>query len=163
MFIPKEYFLANELFNKAGIHIANSSMLAKEIESKNIKNTVIKMGNCIFFNKNSRALPNNIRNYVEAFKDLNTFENKVLVSALRTELDDIGYTALIKGFKNNNYEIKEEIIQGKRFAVFPNELVEKLKDKTWYILDEFEYHDCLDRGNIDGGIKLKKDKYFVWY
>jgi hypothetical protein len=163
MFLSKDYFLANELFDRAKIHIANSSMLAKQLEEDGVKNAVIRMGNCTFFNKNTLELPNNIREYIIQFKDMKTFEDKIPLTFLKTELDDIGYKAFKNGLKINGFELKEENIANKTFVVFPKELVKILNNKTWYILNEKDYNDCSKNGDIDGGYRLKKDKYLVWY
>lgn len=163
MFLSTKYFLANELFGKANIHIANSSILAKELEDANVKNVVKKMGNCTFFNKEAKELPENVKRYIIKFKDLHTFEDKLPLSFLKTELNDVSYNVLKSGLKEHGFELTEEEIAEKTFVKFPKELVNILKDKTVYILNEKDYFDCMSANEIDGGYRLKKDKYLVWY
>lgn len=163
MFLDKEFFLANELLEFTQMHIANASMIKKEL-LENDSGGVVKRGNCLFFSKTSKELPNNIKELLAKHgKTLHTFENKVPITALRSEFSDVGTTALLKGFEKAGVSITKEEISGKTFVVFPDEFVSKLKNKTPYILNETEYKSSLKNQDIDGGIYIKKNKYFVWY
>lgn len=164
MFLSNNYVLSNELTEKANIHIANISSLIKTLEeSRNAAANLAfqKMGNCTFLKKDSKLYPMNIRNYLNGYH-FTDMSDKIPSTYLRTELG-VSYDKIVKAFKVNGIEVKEETISGKRFTVFPKEFANKMKDKTWYVLNVEDYNECLKNGDIDGGISLGKGKYVTWY
>lgn len=162
MFLDKKYILANELTQKANIHIANISGLVKGLEEHNLMaGNVEQMGNCTFISKTSKYVPAFIKNYMEAYT-YTDMSNKIPSTYLGSSLE-IPYPKIVEGFKKNKIDVKEEVISGKRFTVFPTEFVEKMKNKTWFVLNKEEYIEQMNEGNIEGGIPLYKNQYLTWY
>jgi|FLOH01.1.fsa_nt_gi hypothetical protein len=157
MFLSKDYILANELVEKMGIHIANISMLRNEFENVGNMTDIVKLNNCSFINTKSINLPNNIKNGIakHTFTDVS---DKLPMTFLRSEYDlsaaDLRKAGIITG------DIK---ITDKKFFIFKQDFIEKVKGSIVYLLDDAETKECLEDGSIDGAIKITKNKYITWY
>lgn len=156
MLIPKGYILSNEIADKGGIHIANFSTFVKKVEDANIKDAVLKYGNCTFINIYSDYIP-------KAFLKI-TGQNKM------TPMDDKVLTSFVKSeFKCTLKEFlripgsKEVKVQGKSFIQLPLEFINTVKDKVLTNINKRDYNDCDLNDDIDGAVKLSNDNYLVWY
>jgi hypothetical protein len=156
MFLNKKYILANELVEKMGIHIANISMLAKQFEDNDYGH-VIKMNNCTFINSESRQLPHNIEVGLFAHK-YTDISNKLPCTFVKSEFE----VTEREWFKSGIVTDKVTIA-GKKFYVFNDNFVKTMKRKVPYVLDSKETNECMAKGQIEGSIKLSKNKFFVWY
>ena len=157
MFLKKDYILANELVQQMDIHIANISIMRNNYESGDDYTTIVKMNNCSFVNTKSSRLPRNIANGIKAgkFTDVS---------------DKLPCTHMLKEYGITMCELKragiiEERINicGKYFYKFKADFVELMQTRIPYILDESEVFDCKRKGEIDGYVKLGRDKYLSWY
>ena len=157
MFLAPGYILANELVNKMGIHIANVSIMRKEFEDADDLYTIRKLNNCNFVNTSSPKLPQNIKDGISnnTFTD---YTNKLPCTFVRDE-----YPVTEREWMASGIVIGKEEIAGKNFYVFADDFVKKLTGKIGYVLSGDEYRSLLVENKIQGGIRLKRDKYFTWY
>lgn len=157
MFLSNDYILANELTKKMNIHIANISMLKQRLEDQNNETDMVKLNNCTFINKKSIFLPKNIREGIKKniFTDIS---NKLPVTFVKSEYEiterEMNNSGIIQGKKK---------IAGKDFYVFNNDFVEKVKNSIVYVLDKKETEECSKNGDINGFVKLSKNKFLTWY
>jgi hypothetical protein len=156
MFLDKKYVLANELIEKMGINIANISTYYGQL--KHLNNCpIIKLNSVSFINKNSGLLPNKMKKTLEEnkFTDMSNKLPCVYVN---------DYYGLSKVELEKSGIIIEEVeILEKRFYIFTEEFVKKLKNKVPYVLNEEETISCYKRRQIDGYIELKTNKFLTWY
>lgn len=164
MFLNSNYVLANEIVQNAGIHIANISNMIKQLENTNEREgVVVKYGNCTFINKTAKNLPNNLKEYIEyPGWTLTDFANKLPVTYLQSELG-VSYDLLKESFGENGYDLGETEVAGKKFVVFPESFKKKMEGMTLYVLNEDDYHSCLENDDIQGGFALNAKKYLTWY
>jgi hypothetical protein len=156
MFLSTKYVLANELVQKMGIHIANISVIAKELEDNDYGH-IIKMNNCNFVRKDSRHMPHNIQVglLTNQFTDIS---DKLPCTWVKDEYE-MSEKELLKG----DMIYGKVKIAGKNFYHFKPEFVKKMKRKIGYVLNEQETMECFNKGQIDGYTQINKDKYFTWY
>jgi len=157
MFLPQKFILANELVQKMGIHIANISILRKEFESHDDVYTIQKLNNCNFINTQSHKLPKNIREGIEQ-NDFTDLTDKLPVTFVRAE-----YAATERDFVKSGIITDKIKIAGKPFYVFDPEFVSNVRGCVGYVLNHEDYLHCYSKSTIDGAIKMKNNKYFVWY
>jgi len=151
MLIPENYRLSNEIAKNGNIHIANMSMLIKDIEARNISDTMIKYGACTFINIKSSMLPKYIYKAIHA-GELTDLSNCILSTTLKKELQcTIKEVLSIPGTK----EIK---VQGKSFIQFPKEFIEQLRGKVTTNINKEDF----ESEKIDG-VQLSKNNFWVWY
>ena len=157
MFLDSKYILANELTNKMDIHVANISMMRSVFEDNNDFYSMPKKNNCTFINTKANNLPNNIKIGIltNSFTDMS---DKLPCTYVRTE-----YGMTQKEMEKADMIIGKVKISGKDFYQFKPEFVKKMKRKIGYILEEHEAIDCFNKDQIDGYVKLSKNKYFSWY
>lgn len=157
MFLSSNYVLANELVQTMGIHIANISVLSKQLQDADDYGTVIKMNNCNFVNKKSHKLPHNIEVglWANEFTDMS---DKLPCSWVKDE-----YELSEKELRTAGMVIDKIKVAGKSFYVFDQEFVKKMKRKIGYVLNEAETMECFAKKQIDGYTQVGKDKYFTWY
>jgi len=158
MFIPKGYALSNEIAQKAGISIANFSMLRKDFEDRNIDGVVKKIGNCTFVNTESPMLPKYIKKALD-FK-YTPLDNLILISYLISEFK-IKREDILKVFKP--YDGKIVTIAGKKFLKVNDEFYNKLKGKVVTNIKKKDALQCLEDGDIEGYLELSSNNYLVWY
>jgi len=162
MFLTKDFILANEIVQKANIHIANISNFLNHLEETNNKAGISKkMGNCSFINNTSPFLPHNIKEYIDGF-EYTDMSDKLPSTFLASEFE-LSSDKILQGFNKVGYDVHEEVIAGKRFLVFPLNFIEAFEGKTWYILDYEEAVDCFDNEDIEDFFPLYKNKMFCWY
>lgn len=157
MFLSNRHVLANELVQKMDINIANISILKKKLEDQGDLSTLKQMNNCTFIYTKSPRLPKYIQNGLNGdnFTDVS---NKLPCTYVKKEYEcserEIMRTGLIE---------RKETIAGKKFYVFKDEFVKSMEGKIAYVLDEAETLNCYRNGDIEGYMKLGKDKYLTWY
>lgn len=157
MFLSDNYILANELVQKMDIHIANISILKNNLERLNNTKDIISLKKCSFINKDSLMLPNNI--LVGIFSnEFTDISDKLPVTYVRSEF---GIT--YKELQKSGILLGKVKIAGKQFYHFTPEFVEKMKNKTVYILNKKETLECERNKDIDGYIQLGKNKFLTWY
>ena len=157
MFLHERYILGNELVQKMGIHIANISMFAKQMENIDDYSTIVKFNNCTFIDIHSHKIPKNLLKGIQN----NSFTNlsdKLPVSWVKTEYQ-LSKLELINADMIEN----EILIAKKRFYVFKSWVVDLMKNKIAYTLDESEKDICLKNGDILGSIKINQNKYLTYY
>ena len=151
MLIPKGYALSNEIAKNGNIHIANMSMLVKELENKNITGAFIKYGGCTFINTKSLNLPKYIYKAIHS-GELTDLSDCILLSTFREELGCSEKDAL------SIPDASLVRVEGKKFIKFPSEFIEKLKGKVITSISEKDYLE----EDVDG-IRLSKRMFMVWY
>lgn len=147
------YFLANELTDKLGIHIANISMFIKNIKDDEIDN-ILKLGNCTFIKKDFNKLPKALLKGVHLCTELN---NVLPRSWFKEDLD-----VTDKELEKCNIATIIEIA-GRKFYQFTNKFAEEINGKVLYILDKSDTESCSRNGEINGYVQLSKNKFLVWY
>jgi hypothetical protein len=157
MKIDKKYILANELTQKMNIHIANISNIKQELEEAGDFESIIKMNNCSFIDTTCKELPKFIKQAILKY-NFTDVSNKLPCTFAREEL---GVTD--RELKTSGIITGVEEIAGKKFYVFNEEFLNKIEKKVTYILDKYETEDCSNKKEIDGFIKLTKNKFLVWY
>ena len=157
MFLPKKFILANELVQKMDIHIANISIIRKELEEQGDSYTIQKLNNCNFVNTKSNKLPQNIRDGIR-HNEFTDISNKLPVTYVRSE-----YPATERELMKSGIVTDKVKIAGKTFYVFADDFVNSVKGCLGYVLNEDEYLQCKSNSTIDGAIQLKNNKYFAWY
>ena len=157
MFLNSNYILASELVEKMGIHIANISIIRNQLESENDICTIKKMGACTFINKNSGKLPQNIQDGIR----VNTFTD--MTDKIPTPFIKEEFNLSYKELSESGIILGEQKISGKKFYIFDQDFVEKVKDKICYVLSPEETQDCLKRKLIDGFIQINNRKCLTWY
>lgn len=157
MFIPENYVLSNEIADQGGIHIANISNFIKLVTKEGIPDTIIKYGNCTFLNKKSPYLPKTFMKIIfDKNNKITDMSNKLLSSYIQTE-----FNCTKKEFINgtNSKEVK---VAGKSFIEIQDNIL-SIKDKVITNINKEDYEDCLACDDIQGGFKLSKNNYLVWY
>jgi len=158
MFLKSDFVFGNELCEKMGISLSNLINLRKQFENGDDHFTIYKLNSCSFINTKSHKIPNNFRTGLETHQ-LTDITDKLPLSWVQSEygltiskeLQDIGI-------------ITDRITLAKKiFLVFDREFVNKLQGKIGYILKEKETFECLENGDIEGYLKIKRNKYFTWY
>ena len=159
MFLEKKFILANELVKKMKIHIANISMLRNTYSSSEDIYTIKKLNNCTFINTASEKLPNNILQGIKKHGDeLTDMSDKLPCTYIRSE-----YGMTEKELMKSGIVIKKVKVASKDFYVFNPEFVKTMKNKIGYVLNAGETKYCSEHGEIEGSIKLSKNKFFTWY
>ncbi len=153
MFLNNKYISCNELVQKMNIHIANISILTKDLEDTNI---FTKLGNCVFVDKTSIDLPKNIRIGIAQ----NTFTDCTNILPLSYLIKELEIT---KAQIINLPFTSQLSLAGKDFIKFEQSFIDKVQDKTTYVLSNKETEECLQEGNIEGSIKLSNSKNLTWY
>jgi len=144
---------------KGNIHIANFSMFVSDIERRNIKDTVLRIGTCTFLNSKSEYLPNNFYKIIYKFKDEFTdFSDKVVIPVFVKE-----FNCPEKDMLKMPFNPRPVTVQGKRFMQFDKEFFDLFQDKVVTNINQKDYIECKENGDIDGGFKLSNDNYLVWY
>jgi len=156
MFLNKNYILANEVVQKGNIHIANISILIKNLSSLD-EPPFIKMNSLTFLNKNSSLLPNNIQNIISSneFTDLS---DKLPCNYVRSE-----YGITEKELIESEVVVDKIEICDKKFYVFNQDFIKKVKRKILYVLNKKETEECLKKKQIEGFIQLRPNKFLTWY
>jgi len=157
MLIKKDYVLSNEMAKKGNIALANFSMFINDIEKRNIKDTVQKFGQATFINTKSEYLPNHFYKILYNNKFTN-FENCAVLVYMCKEFQCSKEDLLISGIVKEIFEV-----QGKQFLRLKEDFISKIKNKTITNISYKDYIDCDFNDEIDGGVKLSKDNYLVWY
>jgi len=157
MIITDNFKLSNEIAKHGNIHIANFSMFQKLCEDNNTLDAIEKYGNCTFVNSRSMDVPNNFRKIMQTEK-MTDLTNCVLVSYASSYFD----TNKKDFLKIPNIK-RTFTVEGKLFAELDKELAEVFKTKVITNVDYPDYLECVKEGTIDGGIKLSKNNYIVWY
>jgi len=157
MVISDHYVLSNEVAQKGNIHIANFSMFQKLCEDRNIRGAVEKYGNCTFLNSRSIDVPNNFRKIMQSEK-MTDLKNCVLVSYIvsyfqTTKKDFLKLKDIKRVFK----------VAGKEFAELTPEFANIMNKKIVTNIDKKDYDECVEDNLINGGVKLSKNNYIVWY
>lgn len=159
MFLSKNYILVNELSKKMGITHANFSILKAKLEDEGDEHTFIKYGNALFIDKTSSNIPKNIKECIAMYEnELTNFEKMLPVTYIKSE-----YGVSERELKNAGIIEGVVVIEGKKFFKFTDEFVKNMKNKILYVLNEQETNECYKKGQIEGFIKLNKDKYLTWY
>lgn len=160
MFIPSNYILANELAEKGNIHVANFSMLHNNLSNLGLPDT-LKYGNCVFVDKNSNFLPKYIKDLANNPEiEYTDMSNKWLTSYATTELG-VSKNYILSSLAE--YHPTEVTVAKKKFIEFDNSFINLLHQKCLNVLTEEDTMECYNDGDIEGYIKLKKDKYITWY
>jgi len=164
MFLSKNYVLANEVVQHAGIHIANVSNMIKLLEDANeSEGVVVKYGNCTFINRDAKNITNSFKEYIKTpGLKLTDFSDKLPITYVQTVLG-VSFEILQESFGVNGFDLGEIVIAGKRFAIFPKSFVTLTKGKILYVLSKEDYISCLNNGDIQGGFALNSKKYLTWY
>jgi hypothetical protein len=162
MFLDKSYILSLELAEHMGIRPGNFSQMHKNFAHRGLTPDSKKVGNCIFINKNSVMLPNNVYNGIIAHNDKLTDFSKML--PLDYFVKEFGVTkSQVLNLIGNEYFVDTHVICNKTFIEFSDCFIDTLKDTVVYTLSEKEKDECLENGDIDGSIELAKDKHLTWY
>jgi hypothetical protein len=159
MLIPKNWVLSNEVGELGNITAANFSILHNRITQKELLNTTLKYGNCVFINPHSIYLPIYISNIIKK-NEFTNLSNCILTTQLVKEL---GVTETCAISSLHKYGPEPVIISGKRFTRFNDEFIELLSGKITAVVNEYEVNELLEEGSIEGFIKLTKSKYLTWY
>jgi len=157
MIIPDYYVLSNEVAKKGNIHIANFSMLYKLCTEKNIRNAVVKYGNCTFINSRSIDIPNNLRKIMQSEK-MTDLKNCVLMTYIINEFETSK-----THFKKLNVVKRVFKVAGKEFAELTPEFADIIRNNVVTNINEKDFNECTKDNIIKGHIKLSKDNYIVWY
>lgn len=139
MFLTKDYALSAEFAQKMGITINNFSKWYNS--NPDLEGTdLIKMGECLFFKKNTKLLWKSHANALKTL-ELTDFTNKVPVTYLRSEYKFDPKYAESRGLG------KVIDVANKKFFEFNYDFAYKNRRKTWYPMpkEEYtdEYADCL--------------------
>jgi hypothetical protein len=157
MIISDNYVLSNEVAEMGKIEIANFSMFQKLCEDTNIHGAIEKYGNCTFLNSRSMDVPNNFRKIMQNNKMTN-LKNCILLSYA---------TSYLQTTKKDFTKMKEVVrvfkVAGKEFVEVSPELADIMKNKVVTNINREDFEECTELGDIDGGIKLSKNNYMVWY
>ncbi len=159
MFIPEHYILSTELQKKYKISQSVFSMLKKSIDSNNIKNAMLKYGNCLFVNARSYDLPNNVRKMVQN-GPYTRMDNKLVSTYIQNEFD-CKKSQFIAGLKE--YNAREVHIEGKSFIEFDISFKDKINGRVLTNINSEDLSDCLDNNEVDGFINIGPDNFLVWY
>ena len=160
MFLTKNYVLSNELVQEMDIHIANISMLHKQLEGNENISAVIKMGQSTFIDRTSPDLPNNIKLGLR-LRDYTDMSNKLPLSYFLKEMRLT--RAKLKDILKNKYVLGIVTICEKEFIEFSHDFVQKTKECILYPLDTKETSECITDNSIDGYTKLTDNCFLTWY
>lgn len=158
MFLKADFVFGNELCEKMGIHLSNLINLRKEFEKSDDNFTIYKLKSCSFLNTKSHKIPKNFRTGLETHK-LTDITDKLPLSWVQSEF---GLT-IPKELQDIGIVTKRIDLAKKIFLVFDREFADKLQGKIGYILKEKETFECYENGDIEGYLKIKRNKYFTWY
>lgn len=155
LYLTENHILATELCEMVGIHMANISNLKLP--------SILKFGNSPIINKFDVNLPPKIRNHVLNL-NLTTLKNKIPLTYFKTQ------------YNLSNDEIlthiadRIEIIAGKKFIVYKDEFINKIKNKNKYKLDKMiyianksEFNEFEKMYNDLEYIKVNSKKYIILY
>jgi len=157
MFLDSNYVLGNELVQKMDIHIANVSMVARNLEKVGNYEDIVKLGNCTFINKKSLFLPKNIVRGIIT-NDFTPMYNKLPCTYVHQEFQTSQAKLLNSNFIKGIVEVS-----GKKFYEFEDKFIEDIHEKVLNILDREDALDCFDNGDILGYVELSKNKFLTWY
>jgi len=159
MYLKENHILGNELMIKMGIHQANLSMASKKYKDEN--NTDIrKLGNCVIINKDSKTLPETFKRGI-AKHELTDLTNMIPLNYFMSEFD-LKLPHVKEIIKQGYFEDIISIYNNK-FIKVNKDFVKKTKDSIFYKLNKTETEECLNKGYIDGYIKLNNNLYLTWY
>ena len=157
MLLNNDYVLSDEVVNKVKCTRSLISNIIRHLEDSGDMSSVIKMGQFTFLKRSS-----------------DKFTKKINETLQDDDYTDM-YNKLPKPYFDREYNIKEsellktDIIKGttkicgKKFYVFNDWFINKMKKKVMYILDDAETNSCTINKQIDGHIKLSKNKNLTWY
>lgn len=156
MFLNKKYILANELAQNMKMHIANISNYAKSFGDDDYGHT-IKMNNCTFIDTTSLQLPHNflVGILTNEYVDMS---DKLPCTWVKDE-----YNMTEKEMLKANMIFGKVKVAGKEFYHFLPEFVEQMQRKIGYVMDLKETEECIRLKQIQGSIKLTRNKFFTWY
>lgn len=158
MFLKKDFVFGNELCEKMGIHLSNLINLRKAFENENDFYSIFKLNSSSFINTKSHKIPEKWQKGIED-SDLTDITNKLPLGWVQSEFGLLIPKELEKvGIVTSRISIAKKI-----FLVFDREFADKVRGKIGYVLKEDETLECFENGDIEGYIKLKKNKYFTWY
>jgi len=159
MFLTSNFILSNELTSNMAIASSNISMMHKMLENKGITSDVIKLGNCLFIDKTSPNLPNNIRKgiYNYNYQDLT---NVLPVSYMKKDFNISD--ADIKILISKGIIIDSFLLKGKKLVRFSDKFVNETKDCVFYMLSKTETLELYKNKTIDGYIELSNQS-LTWY
>lgn len=157
MFLNKNYILSNELLDKTDISLVKISMLRKQFEDADDFTTIVKMNNCNFIKSDSQKLPKDLRKGIESNEFID-FSNKLPCSWVRDEFQ-VKEEELFK----SGIIINKVVLHKKKFYVFSDDFINKVKNRIPYILNREDTQKCYQKGQIEGYIELSKNKFMTWY
>lgn len=140
MFLNKSYVLSAEFAQKLNITINNFSKWYNA-NSDLIGTDLIKMGECLFFKRNTRLLWKAHAKALETL-ELTDFTNKLPITWLKREFK------FDPGWASGNGLGNVINVAGKKFFEFDYDFAYKNRYKTWYPMPKEEftlqmYSDCL--------------------
>lgn len=115
------------------------------------------MNSCTFINTKSHNIPKYLRKGIEKYT-FSDVSNKLPVNYAKGLLE-----CSERELANSGIVIAKTKIAKKPFYIFDNDFIKKTKGFRPYILDEREMNECLENGTIQNYIKIKRNKYLVWY
>lgn len=152
----KNYVLGAEIASKGGFHIANISMLFKDLPLVEGVD-YLKYGGITLLSKNSLKYPKYIRNIM--------FSNKM------TDLSELVPLNYFKDILENNITlIKKDYkivqVENKKFVKIINDKLKKIiinEKFTKSVVGNEELEDLIKEDIVLGYIPISKDKSLTWY
>lgn len=161
LFLRTNYVLGNELVEKMNINIGNLSSAKKDLEEVDNYSAIIKLGNCLFVDKNSPHLPNNIQEGLKKY-EFTDMTDKLPLSYINEQWGVNRST--VENLIDTREEFKEiNVLADKAFVVFDQKFSTDLYSTNVSVLSKKEKEECEEENLIDGSLQLTVNKYLGWY